>query len=981
MSSFGQNTTASSVPPNSTPSFFRRLTSAYSAALDALMSPTSPRPDPSEVDPGPQPNRPRPPLVIDVETVYSADASQPTYNEPSVHTSPDHTNAPIVSSHNSSARSTSPISLFPSTSRPPLSGPSPVVPLADAFSPAFPRDPGMSPINPSATFAKPTLVEPSFTSHEKPNPAVCEPTSHDPALPEDIESLIREPTSHDIAPTNSAVFQFLRSPSVSRATSPTSRQNLVSLSQQNLVSPSPPTNPSFLPSNHGTNAAAAVPHATVQPSSATSASPSAVNVSIHGPSLASNLHDAAPPGFFSPLAPPPSTVTPPSLCHDGAPIVPTVSPSAASPPSLAINHPSAFGYTPALPIQPISSSHALAPSPSIQSTNTHLPSTAVTHQSAHAAPWYPSTAHPATTQHGPAAPAPAHPQAHVAWQPFAAPPASTAAPTFSASRPNPSHMPTPWSHAARAAATPQATFSSHCPSTVYTPHPFGLPGFQAVCAPSPAPTMISPGLDIVTSPRSPLNGMLTRQARVSKHERGTDAVDVEKLINIATAALPSEYALRYISSSGIADPTEYSPKIADYYTNYSLTIDAIMDRLIEFDMLATVEMYEHFDLETAAYGGQVINLLKESHLVPLPRVLDWQYYCRLHLSPADQLSDNMVSKLVLKSLHHSVRQDVMYDLAELPEHQRGGATTIKVAMDKLSANSFEIRLCIQRGLTSFVITAYPKEDVTLATQHVKTLARIALQQHDLPPRVVIYVLKGMAKSLSESFNSLCEQFVVREEMDYSPPAPGVNVQKRDFDQLLQVTGKLAQFHRNAIQSGTWPAALKSSSSLVVAKPSAELPADSVHGPDVESIVAALVSRLSPGGPRSPTRRPLYQPSTQFPCSNCGSSEHWHRECPHPRTTPRPDSRARSSSHQRPRSTSRTRSDSRPRDASRPSSRSNSRDNARGRPIFRTQTPGRPREGSRDRTVAFDAQAHNVTATSPAPTAADLLRTINGHSSN
>jgi hypothetical protein len=76
MSSLAHNTTASSVPPNSTPSLFRRLTSAYSAALDALMSPTPPRPDPSEVDPGPQPNRPRPPLVFDVETVYSADASQ-----------------------------------------------------------------------------------------------------------------------------------------------------------------------------------------------------------------------------------------------------------------------------------------------------------------------------------------------------------------------------------------------------------------------------------------------------------------------------------------------------------------------------------------------------------------------------------------------------------------------------------------------------------------------------------------------------------------------------------------------------------------------------------------------------------------------------------------------------------------------------------------------------------------------------------------
>ena len=70
MSSIGQNTTVSSVPPGNTPSFFRRISNAYSVALKELMSPAPYRPDPSEVDPGP-PSTPRPPRVIDVETVYS----------------------------------------------------------------------------------------------------------------------------------------------------------------------------------------------------------------------------------------------------------------------------------------------------------------------------------------------------------------------------------------------------------------------------------------------------------------------------------------------------------------------------------------------------------------------------------------------------------------------------------------------------------------------------------------------------------------------------------------------------------------------------------------------------------------------------------------------------------------------------------------------------------------------------------------------
>jgi hypothetical protein len=80
----------------------------------------------------------------------------------------------------------------------------------------------------------------------------------------------------------------------------------------------------------------------------------------------------------------------------------------------------------------------------------------------------------------------------------------------------------------------------------------------------------------------------------------------------------------------------------------------------------------------------------------------------------DQLSGGMVQQLVLKTLHHTVRQDVNYDLAALPEHQCGGATTIKLAMDKLSSDSFELRICIQQGITMFSITLYPKQDVTLA---------------------------------------------------------------------------------------------------------------------------------------------------------------------------------------------------------------------------------------------------------------------------
>jgi hypothetical protein len=180
--------------------------------------------------------------------------------------------------------------------------------------------------------------------------------------------------------------------------------------------------------------------------------------------------------------------------------------------------------------------------------------------------------------------------------------------------------------------------------------------------------------------------------------------------------------------------------------------------------------------------------------------------------------------------------------------------------------------------------------------------------------------------------------------------------------------------------------------LVVSKPTTTATIPGIPNDDVETIVSALMTRLStnPTSPRSPSSR--YFPSAQYPCSNCGATDHWHRECPHPRQTPRPDSR--SDSRSRPRSISRSRPDHRPRDSSRsrsrtplrrdssrPSSRSNSRDAQRGRPILRNPTPGHTRDTSRDRTVDFDASVHNVTVSSQAPSAADLLRSINGRSSN
>lgn len=85
----------------------------------------------------------------------------------------------------------------------------------------------------------------------------------------------------------------------------------------------------------------------------------------------------------------------------------------------------------------------------------------------------------------------------------------------------------------------------------------------------------------------------------------------------------------------------------------------------------------------------------------------------------------------------------------------------------------------------FNIAMYPRQDVTLAGQHVKTLAKILVQQNDLPPHAARYVMKGMAKSSHEGFNALCDSIITNQEMNYAHPAPCTNAQHSDYDELVK----------------------------------------------------------------------------------------------------------------------------------------------------------------------------------------------------
>ena len=65
------------------------------------------------------------------------------------------------------------------------------------------------------------------------------------------------------------------------------------------------------------------------------------------------------------------------------------------------------------------------------------------------------------------------------------------------------------------------------------------------------------------------------------------------------------------------NPTEYSPRIAEYYTTMDLPLDALCNCFVDCNMLAPIEMYKFSNPVTGEHGGRQINLLRDSNLVPL----------------------------------------------------------------------------------------------------------------------------------------------------------------------------------------------------------------------------------------------------------------------------------------------------------------------------------------------------------------------------
>ncbi len=67
----------------------------------------------------------------------------------------------------------------------------------------------------------------------------------------------------------------------------------------------------------------------------------------------------------------------------------------------------------------------------------------------------------------------------------------------------------------------------------------------------------------------------------------------------------------------------------------------------------------------------------------------------------------------------------------------------------------EAKDALERYLKTFVITAFPGENVLIACLRLKAVAQ-ALGNNDLPKNIVRTVLEGFSKSSTDTFNEVCK---------------------------------------------------------------------------------------------------------------------------------------------------------------------------------------------------------------------------------
>jgi hypothetical protein len=446
-----------------------------------------------------------------------------------------------------------------------------------------------------------------------------------------------------------------------------------------------------------------------------------------------------------------------------------------------------------------------------------------------------------------------------------------------------------------------------------------------------------------------MNPVSSLRVILSKHHRGDiGSRDYNKNFATATYAPDKKFRFKLCPIDTLMDHTS-TTELASFTANHRLSVTNAINWCTSYDMETPILIPDRFSLSTGTFSGPYTNLFSNHEKFDYDVVLEWQEFVNTHFDPVDQVSSVWLSAWFLKALSDDLHDEVFQEHSELPPHQQGAASLIKLALDKIQNNSHEAKRALQSIITSFSLAAIPHEDVKVAVTHLKAVISALDNTHDLPTKSLTYILDGMATSSSPEFNTLCTML----KLQYSCIS---HLEKEDKFTLFPILNDLNSHYRDAVQARTWPklpTSSKSQSAFLASKPSNSVPVDSTSSSSTShqdpfallasnpDLLRAFVSSFNPAKPRD---------LNNTICYNCDEKGHIASNCPLPRCN-------------HPRGRPRDRSNSRDRRS--PSSRS------RDRPFCNrsaTPAPSRHRSSSRDHKqpstepkqhVTFEKKVYNV----------------------
>eukprot|EP00956_Cyclotella_meneghiniana_P007014 scaffold9457_cov86-Cyclotella_meneghiniana.AAC.4 len=242
-------------------------------------------------------------------------------------------------------------------------------------------------------------------------------------------------------------------------------------------------------------------------------------------------------------------------------------------------------------------------------------------------------------------------------------------------------------------------------------------------------------------------------------------------------------------------------------------------------------------------------ILEVAHNIKQPAIATWILSVRNTWDTFDVQSDAWDTEFFLNCLAPALREEVLHDqTADYDEHYYSAIVVAWIAMRKVFLASFQNLGVLEKMLTGFDISVYPKENVVKAS-HDLTAATKTLK--------VVHQIRSLRPQHYSSWN-------VQIAADVDTLTLG-----REIRTTLSTC---VSWYRSYLQAGDWPAANDLSVSRSLATPSTF----SAYSSSAERLLAEAIALMTQTSSRAGTG-----PSVDRPCVNCGEPTHWKKDCDKP----------------------------------------------------------------------------------------------------